>query len=128
MAANGYKSILAQSSSEAKYLLSPLDIFLGSKNCRLISWSCMSPCLSMQIVQVIYFCLVGVQMLIMQDMLGFQAFARMCITNTQTMFILTRLPKALYDDLPVQSIKFEVYHHFLMVEVSFWCPLKTVVS
>ena len=58
-------------------------------------------------------------MLIMQDMLGFQAFARMCITNTQTMFILTRLPKALYDDLPVQSIKFEVYHHFLTL-VSWW--------
>ena len=42
MAANGYKSILAQSSSAAKYLLSPPDIFLGSKNCRLISYVSMS--------------------------------------------------------------------------------------
>ena len=43
MAANGYKSILTQSSSAAKYLLSPPDIiFLASKNCRLISYVSMS--------------------------------------------------------------------------------------
>ena len=27
-------------------------------------------------------------------------------------FLVTRLQEALYEDLPVQSIKFEVYHHF----------------
>ena len=40
--------------------------------------------------------------------------------------------EALYEDLHVQSIKFEVYHHFsglsFIVEVNFWHPLITVVS
>ena len=51
--------------------------------------------------------------------------------NFQITFLLTQLLEALYEDLPVQSIKFEVYHHFsglsFMAEVSFWRPLKTVV-
>ena len=47
-------------------------------------------------------------------------------------FLLIRLLEALYEDLPVQKIKFEVYHHFsglsFIAEVNFWCPLKKVVS
>ena len=53
-------------------------------------------------------------------------------TNFQIYFLLTQLLEALYEDLPVYSIKFEVYHHFsglsFKAEVSFWRPLKTVVS
>ena len=33
-------------------------------------------------------------------------------TNFRLTFLLTRLQEALYEDLAVQSIKFEVYHHF----------------
>ena len=32
-------------------------------------------------------------------------------TNFQLTFLLTRLQEALYEDLPVQSIKLEVYYH-----------------
>ena len=53
-------------------------------------------------------------------------------TNFLLTFLLARLEEALYEDLPVQSIKFEVYHHFsglsFKVEVSFWRPTKTIVS
>ena len=46
--------------------------------------------------------------------------------------LLTRLLEALYEDLPVYSIKFEVYHHFsglsFLAKVSFWRPLKTFIS
>ena len=53
-------------------------------------------------------------------------------TNFRLTFLLTRLQEALYEDLPVQSIKFEVYHHFsglsFIAEVNFWRPPKTVVS
>ena len=55
-------------------------------------------------------------------------------TNTKfrLTFLLTRLQEALYEDLPAQSIKFEVYHHFsglcFIAEVNFWHPWKTVVS
>ena len=41
-------------------------------------------------------------------------------------FLLTRLWEALYEDLAVQSTKFDVYHHFpglcFIVEVNFWRP------
>ena len=33
-------------------------------------------------------------------------------TNFRLTFLLTRLKQALYEDLAVYSIKFEVYHHF----------------
>ena len=33
-------------------------------------------------------------------------------TNFRLTFLLTRLQEALYEDLAVESIKFEVYHHF----------------
>ena len=33
-------------------------------------------------------------------------------TNFRLTFLLTQLQEALYEDLAVQSIKFEVYHHF----------------
>ena len=53
-------------------------------------------------------------------------------TDFRLTFLLTRLQEALYEDLPVWSIKFEVYHHFsglsFIEEVNFWCPPKTVVS
>ena len=53
-------------------------------------------------------------------------------TNFQLTFLLTRLQEALYEDLAVYSIKFEVYHHFsgvqLLAEINFWCPLKIVNS
>ena len=46
------------------------------------------------------------------------------ITNFRLTFLLTRLQEALYEDLAVYSIKFEVYHHFsgLLAEVNFWHP------
>ena len=41
------------------------------------------------------------------------------------------LQEALYENLPVKSIKFEVYHQFsglsFIEEVNFWRALKTVV-
>ena len=40
-------------------------------------------------------------------------------TNFIIIFLLTQLLEALYEDLPVQSIEFEVYHHFL-ASVSWW--------
>ena len=53
-------------------------------------------------------------------------------TNFRLTFLLTRLQEALYEDLPVWSIKFDVYHHFsglcFIVEVNFWRPPKTVYS
>ena len=53
-------------------------------------------------------------------------------TNFRLTFLLTRLQEALYEDLPVQSIKFKVYHHFsglsFIAEVNFWRLTKTVVS
>ena len=52
--------------------------------------------------------------------------------NFRITFLLTQLLEALYEDLHVQSIKLEVYHHFsglsFIVEVNFWHPLITVVS
>ena len=33
-------------------------------------------------------------------------------TNFRLTFLLTQLQEALYEDLAVESIKFEVYHHF----------------
>ena len=33
-------------------------------------------------------------------------------TNFRLTFLLTRLQEALYEDLAVKSIKFEVYYHF----------------
>ena len=53
-------------------------------------------------------------------------------TNLRLTFLLTRLQEALYEFLPVYSIKFEVYRHFsglfFIAEVNFWCPPKTVNS
>ena len=53
-------------------------------------------------------------------------------TNFRLTFLLIRLEEALYEDLPVESIKFEVYRHFsglsFKAEVNFWHPTKTVVS
>ena len=53
-------------------------------------------------------------------------------TNFRLTFLLTRLQEALYEDLAVSSIKFEVYHHFsglyFLPEVNFWRPWKTVNS
>ena len=50
-------------------------------------------------------------------------------TNFRLTFLITRLQEALYEDLPVWSIKFEVYHHFsglcFIVEVNFWHPPKS---
>ena len=47
-------------------------------------------------------------------------------------FLLTQLQEALYEDLPVESIKFEVSHHFsglsFIAEVNFWHPPKKNVS
>ena len=46
--------------------------------------------------------------------------------NFRLTFLLTRLQEALYEDLSVYSVKFEVYHHFsglsFIVEVNFWRP------
>ena len=48
-------------------------------------------------------------------------------TNFRLRFLLTRLQEALYEDLPVENIKFEVNHHFsglsFLAEVSFGSPL-----
>ena len=33
-------------------------------------------------------------------------------TNFRFIFLLTRFQEDVYEDLPVQSIKFEIYHHF----------------
>ena len=53
-------------------------------------------------------------------------------TNFRLKCLLTRLQETLYEDLPVYSIEFEVYHHFcglsFIAEVNFWCPRKKVVS
>ena len=53
-------------------------------------------------------------------------------TNFQLIFLLTRLQEAFYEDLPVLSIKFKVYHHFsglrFIPEVNFWHPSKNVIS
>ena len=47
-------------------------------------------------------------------------------------FLPTRLLEALYEDLPVESIKFEVYHYYsgliFMEQVSFWLPLEKFLS
>ena len=47
-------------------------------------------------------------------------------TNFRLTFLLTRLQEALYEDLAVKSIKFEVYHHFsglsFIAKVNFWRP------
>ena len=55
-----------------------------------------------------------------------------CQYKLQVNFSTNPTQKALYDDLPVKSIKFEVNLHFsglsFIVEVNFWCALKTVVS
>ena len=52
--------------------------------------------------------------------------------NFRLAFLLIRLQEAFYEDLPVLSIKFEVYYHFsglnFIAEVNFWHPRKTVIS
>ena len=51
--------------------------------------------------------------------------------NFRLTFLLTRLQEALYEDLPVKSLKFEVYHNFsglcFIAEVNLWLPSKTVM-
>ena len=53
-------------------------------------------------------------------------------TNFHLTFLLNRLQEAIYEDLPIQSIKFEVYDHFsglsFIAEVNFWHPPITVDS
>ena len=53
-------------------------------------------------------------------------------TNFRLAFLQTRFQEGLYEDLPVQDIKFEVYHPFsglsFIAEVKFWHPPKTVIS
>ena len=53
-------------------------------------------------------------------------------TNFRFTFLLIRLQETLYEDLSVQSIKFEIYHHFsclcFIAEVNFWHSPKTVIS
>ena len=49
-------------------------------------------------------------------------------SNFRLNYLLTRLQEALYEDLPVKSIKFEVYHQFsglcFIAEVKFLAPVK----
>ena len=53
-------------------------------------------------------------------------------TNFWLTFLLIGLQEALYEDLSVLSIKFEVYHYFsglkFVAEVNVWHPFKNVVS
>ena len=53
-------------------------------------------------------------------------------TNFWLTFLLTQIEKSLYEELPVQIIKFEVYHNFsglnFIAEVNFWRLPKTVDS
>ena len=52
--------------------------------------------------------------------------------NFRLTYLLTRLQVALYEDIPVWNIKFEVYHHFhgltFIAEVNIWRPPKTIIS